>query len=135
MTPELAHAVAVVFLSGLIWTIQLVHYPGFRDIEKRQWPGYHKRHARRMAWLVLPAMIVELGTASWLAWTDLNWLHMAFFGLSLFTWLLTALVFVPLHQRIAFRPTERNLGRLTGLNWLRTLAWTACGVLSVLGLL
>ena len=135
MTPLLAHAIAVLFLTGLIWTIQLVHYPGFPAVEKRQWPGYHLRHSRRITVLVLPAMIAELGISAWLTWTDLNNLHLAFFGLSLFTWVITALVFLPLHQRIAVRPTERALRRLVRLNWLRTLAWTACSVLSVLSIM
>lgn len=135
MTPLLAHAIAVLFLTGIIWTIQLINYPGFRDIEKRQWPGYHRRHSRHITILVLPPMITELGISSWLVWTQLNELHVAFFSLSLFTWVITALVFIPLHQRIVVRPTERNLRRITGLNWLRTLAWTASSVLSVLSIM
>lgn len=135
MTPTLAHAIAVLLLTGIIWTIQLVHYPGFPDIEKRRWPDYHKRHKRHMPFIVLPPMLAEIGTSGWLVWTDLNALHAAFLALALFTWVITALLFIPLHQRITFRPTERNLARLTGLNWLRTLAWTASSVLSVISIM
>lgn len=135
MTPVLAHAIAVLLLTGIIWIIQLINYPGFRDIEKRQWPGYHKRHSKHITFLVLPPMLTELGTSGWLLWNEVAPLHAAFLALSLFTWVTTAVVFMPLHQRIAIRPTERDLGRLTGLNWMRTFAWTASSVLSVISIM
>jgi len=135
MTPLLAHAIAVLLLTGIIWTIQLINYPGFRDIEKRQWPGYHKRHSVNIAILVLPLMLIEIGVSGWLVWNDITLMHMAFFTLALFTWVITGVVFMPLHQHIVFRPTERDLRRLTRLNWIRTLTWTVSSVLSVISLM
>lgn len=131
----LIHACAVFLLTGVIWTIQLVHYPGFADVERRQWPSYHRRHSRNITLIVLPLMLTELATAAWLLWHAFGVLHLVFLGCSLFTWLLTAMVFVPIHQRIGARPSETYLRRLTRANWIRTLTWTGCSAASFLSLL
>jgi hypothetical protein len=131
----LVHATAVFLLTGLIWTIQLVHYPGFADVERRQWPAYHRRHSRNITIIVLPLMLTELATSAWLLWHSLGTLHLVFLGCSLFTWLLTALVFVPIHQRIGARPNEGYLRKLNNSNWLRTLTWTICSIASFISLM
>ena len=135
MTPLFAHAIAVLLLTGVIWTIQLINYPGFPDIEKRAWPPYHKRHSQRITIIVLPLMLTELGTSGWLLWNEITPFHIAFFALALFNWIVTGVVFMPLHQRIVFRPTESSLQRLTQLNWMRTFAWTTASILSVISIM
>jgi hypothetical protein len=44
-------------------------------------------------------------------------------------WLSTAVVQVPLHQSLAARYDDSTLRRLVRSNWLRTMAWTARGLL------
>ncbi len=78
MIPLLVHATAVFLLTGVIWTIQLVHYPGFADVERRRWPSYHRRHSRNIALIVLPLMLTELSTSAWLLWHTLSALHLVF---------------------------------------------------------
>ena len=135
MTPLLIHATAVLLLTGVIWTIQLVHYPGFVDVERRQWPSYHRRHSRSISLIVIPLMLIELTTSGWLLWHELSPLHLLFLTCSVFTWVLTAIVFVPLHQRIGARPNVPHLRKLTRSNWLRTLTWTTSAVASFLSLM
>ena len=62
MIPLLVHGCAVFLLTGMIWTIQLVHYPGFADVERRQWPAYHRRHSRNIYFIGLPLMLTELAS-------------------------------------------------------------------------
>ena len=55
------------FLTGLIWTIQLVHYPSFGLVGKAEFVRFHQAHTTRMGYLVLAPMVVELGLSLWLA--------------------------------------------------------------------
>lgn len=122
-------------LVGLIWTIQVVHYPLFAKVGVEAFPEFHRCHTRWITWLVGPLMLAEVAGAGWLVWVGLR--DAAFLlGLPLLilVWVSTALVQVPLHDRLAGGLDEEVVRRLVRSNWLRTLAWTlragllvACG--------
>lgn len=118
------------YLTGLIWTVQVVHYPGLALLGPAEFPRYHAAHTRRMGYVVGAPMVLELALAAWLAWAGRGALpHGAGWwslGLVVLVWLATFLISVPFHNRL-----EANgynyvaLDGLTRTNWLRTLAWTA----------
>ena len=64
----LACPAASLYMAGVIWTVQVVHYALFRHVGRAGWRLYHAAHTRRMTWVVLPPMVMELGTAGLLAW-------------------------------------------------------------------
>ncbi|MAJ47314.1 MAG: hypothetical protein CBC35_08705, partial [Planctomycetes bacterium TMED75] len=49
-------------LVGLIWTIQLVHYPLFELVGEESQVDYQKEHMNRITWVVAPLMLIELVT-------------------------------------------------------------------------
>ena len=51
---ETANLVLAAALAGLIWTIQLVHYPLFALVGAAEWPRYGDEHRRRITWLAAP---------------------------------------------------------------------------------
>jgi len=109
------HAASTWALVGLIWTIHVVHYPLFASL------------------VVGPLMLVELLTAItlWLsppAGIDGRvWIvGLALLGL---VWLETALFAVPQHGRLEQGFDESTHRALMAGNLVRTLAWTARGVL------
>ena len=53
-----AHVFATLAMVGLIWTIQLVHYPLMAEV-RNGFVNYHDQHCARIAWLVGPLMGVE----------------------------------------------------------------------------
>jgi|EP01047_Picozoa_sp_COSAG01_P015167 hypothetical protein len=61
------HACITWALVGLIWTIQLVHYPLFAAVGRKNFAKYEQQHTRRITVLVMPLMLAELGTAAILA--------------------------------------------------------------------
>jgi hypothetical protein len=121
---ELFHTFAVFALFGLIWTIQLVHYPAFHLIELREWPAFHRFHSIRITFIVLPLMLIELITALKLFLDENQPSQIFFLSCAVLTWVLTILVFMPLHHQITNRPQSRLLSRLVALNWLRVAIWT-----------
>ena len=133
MTLLLAHSAVTLALVGLIWTIQVVHYPLMRLVGTGTWTRYHREHTLAITRVVAPLMFVELGSA--LAIVALRpagipataaWAGAA---LTLGVWALTFFVSVPLHARLEHDPDRATLARLVTTNWIRTLVWTARGIL------
>ena len=123
------------FLTGLIWTIQLVHYPSFGLVGKAEFVRFHQAHTTRMGYLVLAPMVLELGLAIWLAWaarqTPLAGPAWGALALVALIWAVTFFISVPFHDRLAAGYDYIAIDGLTRTNWLRTLAWT--GRLALLG--
>ena len=84
---------ATLYLWGVIWTVQLVHYPLFARVGPEQWAAYHAGHTRLMTAVVLPAMVTELGTSGLLALSRPVWLSppllWAGFACAVLTWAVT----------------------------------------------
>ncbi len=117
------------FLTGLIWTIQLVHYPSFGLVGKAEFVKFHQAHTTRMGYLVLAPMVLELGLSLWLAGAARHtplaapcWVALGLLGL---IWAVTFFISVPFHNRLAAGFNYIAIDGLTRTNWLRTLAWTA----------
>jgi hypothetical protein len=126
----LANTAVCLALVGLIWTIQVVHYPLFARVGPEAWPGYHAAHSARITLLVGPLMCAELFLACGLVAAapaedrSMAWLAAALVGV---VWLCTVFVSVPLHGRVSAAPDAAALDALVRTNWVRTLAWTLRG--------
>ncbi|WP_201985925.1 hypothetical protein [Hymenobacter rubidus] len=121
------------YLTGLIWTVQMVHYPSFGKVPKEAWAAFHAAHTRRMSYVVMAPMVLELGLAMWLAGAGraelpggTGWWSL---GLVLLIWAVTLFISVPFHNRLEKGFDYIAIDGLTRTNWLRTLAWTARAVL------
>ncbi len=128
----LLHAAVTWGLVGLIWTIQLVHYPLFDRVPERGFRSFHESHSRRITWIVGPLMATELATGILLAARPGAWaLPPASVGLGLalivVVWASTAFLQVPLHAKLGERFSVASHRALVGTNWLRTVAWSARG--------
>lgn len=136
MSPALllvANVAATWFLTGLIWVIQVVHYPLFSHADRATYPAFAEAHSRLITPVVGPVMVVELVTALWLvaerpAALPVRW---AWVGAVLVgvIWLSTAMVQVPLHAQLGAGYDGRVHAALVGTNWIRTVAWSLRGVL------
>ena len=113
------------YMFGVIWIIQLIHYPSFTFISPSDFSQFHARHTFVMGILVGPVMIVEFLAAAWLLSEQNNILTVANFCLVAALWLLTFLVSVPLHNKLADGIDFTVINSLIKTNWPRTLLWTA----------
>lgn len=135
-----AHTAAVWFCTGLVWTVQLLVYPGFAGMERSGWTAMHRRHTRLMAWIIGgPWLVQGLTCAVLLVWRPpgvplLAALAAGACGAA--TVAVTLAVSVPCHERLAQGYDPDVLARLTRTNWWRTAAWTLGGAvaLAMLGL-
>ena len=122
------HLAATLFLTGLIWVIQIVHYPLLDRSAGESFPTLHRDHTRRITLVVVPPMLVELATACWLvarppAGTPaaLPLIGLVLLGV---VWLSTFALQVPEHKRLADGFDHAAHRRLVQSNWIRTSAWS-----------
>lgn len=116
------------YLTGLIWTVQLVHYPGFAYVAPEKFGAFHQHHTRTMSWVVLAPMVLELGLAGWLAGAapELGAARWGQLAVVVLIWASTFLISVPFHNRLGTHGYDYvAIDGLVRTNWLRTLAWTA----------
>ena len=120
-------------MVGVIWFVQVVHYPLFQRVGTDQFAEYERHHQRLTTFIVLPPMVTELLTAILLCLRRPEvippWLPAAGLVLVVIIWLLTFTVQVPQHGELARGYDEQIARRLVAGNWYRTWAWTIRGVL------
>lgn len=130
-----AQLVATLYMTGLIWFVQLVHYPLFAAVPPEAFTAYEARHTRRTVWAVAPPMGVEALTAALLALTPPAELSATLTGsglvLVIVIWLSTSLLQVPCHRHLSRGFSETVHHRLVVTNWIRTVAWSLRAVLVV----
>ncbi len=127
---------ATLFMVGLIWIIQIVHYPLFDGVGAAGFTSYQQRHQSQITLIVAPVMLTELATAILLLLAPPLGVRkpsiLASIGLLVLIWLSTAFIQVPCHERLVTGFDADTYRWLVQSNWIRTLAWTARGLL-VLG--
>lgn len=122
------HAAATWAMTGLIWFVQVVHYPLFARVGADGFADYETAHAARTTWVVAPLMIAEAATALWLALArppgvraEAAWLGL---GLVVVIWGSTAFLQVPRHSELAAGFSVEAHRALVATNWARTVAWS-----------
>ena len=130
------HAAVTWALVGMIWTVQVVHYPLWARIDADAFREYHARHMLRMTLVVAPLALAEFLTAAALVVCGARggWL-LASFGPMVVNWVSTFFAQVPLHAKLATRFDTETHRRLLSSNWWRTAGWTVRGICVVFALL
>ena len=54
---------STLFMVGLIWFVQIVHYPLFAGVGADQFSQYEQQHQQLTTYVVMPVMLLELATA------------------------------------------------------------------------
>jgi hypothetical protein len=127
----LVHTASTLAMCGVIWFVQLVHYPLFDRVAGAAFSRYERAHTYRTSYVVVPLMLGELGSSALLVLLlpgrVLPWVGL---GLLAAVWLSTFLVQVPAHRRLERGFDGATHRRLVRTNWWRTVAWTARGAIA-----
>ena len=130
------HVVVTLFMGGLIWFIQIIHYPLFNRVGGDVFAAYAADNLRLTSYVVVLPMLVEATTAVLLLFFPPNGLDLSFlwigFGLVILVWLSTIFVQLPLHRRLTAGFDRRTYRVLVRSNWIRTTAWSLRAVLVIL---
>lgn len=115
-------------MTGVIWFVQVVHYPLFERVGATGFTRYAQSHSQLTTLVVGPLMLAEAFTAlalvlrpppavpaSW-TWTGI--------ALVFVVWGATASLSVPQHGVLAAGFDVGAHRMLVATNWVRTFAWT-----------
>ena len=128
----LANTAGTLFMVGLIWFVQRVHYPLLAQVDVKDQISVGHEHQRRTSQVVgLPMAVEGVSTLVLLierpdqvfAW--LPWAGAFLLAISLGS---TVFLSVPLHQKMISHPSSQIGQNLVATNWPRTVSWTLRGV-------
>lgn len=130
-----AHLVATLFMVGLIWFVQVVHYPLMAAVGEDRFVAYENRHRNLTGAVVGLPMAVEGVCSLWLFFAPPEGLDrtLPFIGGVVLAVVLASTVWlqVPMHDRLSRGFDEQSARRLVTTNWIRTVGWSARGALAV----
>ncbi|MDQ3247618.1 MAG: hypothetical protein M3Q45_00280 [Chloroflexota bacterium] len=124
---------ATLIMVGVIWVVQIVHYPLFNQVGADSFVRYHAAHSSLITLVVGPTMVVEAVTTALLLFYRpphlsglILWIGAVLLAL---IWLSTGFVQVAQHT-ILGAGFDADVHRLlVTTNWIRTLAWSLRGLL------
>ncbi len=128
----LVHGATAWAMLGLIWWVQLVHYPLFSRVAPDHFQMYQAEHMRRAGWVVAPLMSLEAASGGGLAVRGFLQREPLFgfaAALLVLAWAATFAIQVPAHRKLLRGLDLRVLRRLVQSNWIRTIAWTVRGLI------
>ena len=103
----IAQVVGSVGMFGVIWMVQVVHYPLMRFVSGEQFARFETAHRNRISWVVGPLMAVE--------------------GVCVLAFLFAP----PAGLRLNAHFDLATLDRLIATNWIRTIAWTGRAAVAI----
>lgn len=109
----------------LIWIVQLIIYPGFRYMPSKDLVVWHRIYSNRITIILAPLFLGQLVISLVQLWQSQNYYTISSVVLVLLLWLITMVLFMPLHRRISINSFDVHLlQKLERLNWVRTALWT-----------
>lgn len=134
MLLALVHLLATWMMTGVIWYVQVVHYPLFASVGASGFPEYESAHSTRTTAVIALPWITEGATAVALLFArpPIMPIWMPIAGCAFLAGIIvtTLVAQVPAHRRLSVGYDARVHRRLVRTNWLRTAAWTARGGLA-----
>ena len=122
----IAHLIFSSVMTGVIWVIQIVHYPSFHFIEKELYTAFQRFHMNKISIIVIPIMLAELITGILLLFDKSS--KNPFLTISLIMliliWAITGVFFAKAHNKLIIGYQELVVNQLVVMNWIRTLLWT-----------
>ena len=121
--PHLLLLFSTISMTGIIWHVQLVTYPLFKELHGSGLVEFHASYTGKMTFLVLPLMGCELLASLYFTYLKSDWVNMMLLLSVVLLWMITLFISVPLHSKIV-KGEEKAINTLIKSNWLRTTIWT-----------
>lgn len=125
---EIANISVTCFMIGLIWLVQVVHYPTFLRFSDENFRSFHSFHTKSITKIVAPMMGIELLLATVLVWnSNFHWKFFLPLIMIIGIWVSTACLQIPYHNKLADGFDLATTQKLIRTNWIRTILWTIKG--------
>ena len=120
-------------MVGLIWFVQIVHYPLFGYVGSKEFETFHEHHKILITPVVGFVMIVELVTTGILIFQIPvgipNWTVIVGIILIGVIWISTLFLQIPYHNKLSSKFDKNALMMLVNTNWIRTICWSLRGII------
>jgi hypothetical protein len=119
----------VVWMTAVIWLVQVLIYPNFQFVSESDFRVFHKRHCDRIAIWVAPMMVQPFALAMIYFTGGFNgevpgeWMAHAIATALIYT--STALFSARQHTTLSKGKDTHTINSLILWNWPRTLLWSA----------
>ena len=121
------------FMVGLIWFVQIVHYPLFGYVGSKEFETFHEHHKTLITPVVGFVMIVELVTTVILIFQIPvgipNWTVIVGIILIGVIWISTLFLQIPYHNKLSSKFDKNVIMMLVNTNWIRTICWSLRGII------
>ena len=118
-------------MTGLIWFVQVVHYPLMAAVGRDEWINYENTHTRLTSYVVAPGMLLEVLSAAFVLYAAVQQpddisiaIVVAATILLAGIWASTFFIQVPLHKALSEDHDPQRIAKLVQTNWIRTVLWT-----------
>ena len=134
-TLVIGHLASTLILVGIIWTVQVVHYPLMALVGEDRFAAYESAHSPRMAAIVMVPWTVQGLTTVGLLMARPTGVPVALLlaaaAAAAVPVVVTVVASVPAHVALGsgFDPAVHR--RLVRTNWIRTAAWTVHAPIAV----
>ena len=120
-----AHIISTSIMVGVIWVIQLVHYPSFKYMKDSDYIIFQKYHMSNISYIVFPAMFTELITSLLIFFSgEKSFLFMLSMICLSLIWVITGVLFTKFHSTLQKGKDLKMIEKMIKANWIRTLLWT-----------
>lgn len=125
----ICNLVVSAILTGLIWFVQVVHYPIFLKVPSAGFKEFQAQHMQTTTYVVAFPMLAELLLSGMLLMQaypgKLPATHYTAFACVMVIWAVTFFISVPIHNQLVLSGYNAVLiKQLVATNWLRTIFWT-----------
>jgi len=111
----------------LIWMVQLVVYPSFKQYNFKDLKHWHRDYTKKISKIVIPIMFGQLLVTIYSVIQNGSVIFLLKLIAIIGIWILTFAVFVPLHKAVESASEEKTQSlclKLVKKNWSRTIVWT-----------
>jgi hypothetical protein len=123
--------VSSVYMTGVVWFAQLVHYPLLDRGDPALFATFARDYQRRTLWVVAPALAGEIASALLLVFVWPSLQTFAGLGSLAAVWVSTAFFVIPLHLRLKPGYDRDTHVRLVSRNWPRSFLWTLRAIVTI----
>ena len=123
---EQLHLIATSMMVAIIWMVQILHYPSFLFVDKKQYTEFQQFHMKKISYIIVPIMLLELFSGfAILFYIEKAQLSLyASLTLLVLIWVITGLFFTKYHTELSKKYNRNTILRLIRFNWIRTVLWT-----------
>ena len=123
---EQLHLIVTSMMVAIIWMVQILHYPSFLFVDKKQYTEFQQFHMKKISYIIVPIMLLELfsgfGILFYIEKAQLS--LYASLTLLVLIWVITGLFFTKYHTELSKKYNRNTILRLIRFNWIRTVLWT-----------